>query len=1682
MNKKQSPPKHAKAKKKISHLARAASATNDSSVGVAEAGRARTKPFMVVGVGASAGGLEAFKQLLAHLPVDTGMAFVLIMHLDPTHESALTELLAQVTQIPVSEIQDGMPVAPNHVYVIPPNTSLAIEGGSLRLGPRQRGRGRRRPIDSFLRSLAKDQNARAIGVILSGTADDGARGLEAIKAVGGITFAQIPESAKFEGMPRSAIATGHVDFVLNAEGVAKEIARISRRFYPASNRDEEQTARVAGKNDFSRILTLLRQATNVDFSLYKTNTLHRRIRRRMILNKLDGLEEYARYLSENAEEVKNLYEDILIKVTSFFRNRESFDVLKEKIFPQLIERRASDGALRIWVMGCSTGEEVYSIAMVFTEFTSERSVHIPVQIFATDVNEKSLEHARAGLYSKNITADVSPERLRRFFTETKGGYRISKPLRDMCVFARQNVAADPHFSRMDLISCRNLLIYLESAVQKRLMPMLHHALNPNGILWLGSSETIGVATELFEPEDKKHRFYSRKPTAERPRISYFTGSEARKNDRVPLTVEIMDAPAASGEKEARREADRIILARYAPASALVDEDLNVLQLRGDTTLYLERSLGKTTGNLLKLAHEELVLPIRAAVAKARKEEKFVRKKNLQVKYDGVTSNVNLEVILLQHLPPHERFYLVLFETAEAEAEGRGQKAGGGRRKSEGQRVKQLSQELAAARDYLQTVIEDYEAATEELQSTGEEVQSSNEELQSINEELETSKEELESSNEELTTLNEELNNRNTELARLNSDLVNLLDSVQIPILMLDSELRIRRFTPAAEKLLNLLRTDVGRPIGDLKLNLDYPDLERLIAEVIDTVSVKEREAQDNAGCWHLLRAHPYKTPSGGIDGAVVAILDIDALKRNEREIKAERDYAQAVLRATRAPLIVLRDDLRVHAANEAFYETFKVTPEVTEGRLIYDLGDRQWDTPQLRRLLEETIRRDSVFNDYEVTLEFPTIGKRAMLLNARLLDDLEGFPERILLSIDDMTERIEALAMARESEALRKSEERFRTLADNAPALIWVNSPTGCEFVNREYLEFLGVGEAEVLGAEWMSFVHPEDLENYINAYGEAASRHGRFETEFRFRRSDGEYRWMRSVGTPRFEDGEFKGYVGSSLDIHERRIAETKMAHMAAIVESSDDAIISKDLNGTIVSWNKGAEKLFGYTAAEAVGKPVTILIPLDRVDEEPEILQRIRRGELIDHYETVRRRKDGGEIAVSLTVSPIREKNGKVIGASKIARDITSRKQAEERIKEALAQEQEARGEAERANRSKDEFIALVSHELRSPLNAVLGWTQTMRERPHDEQIFNRATEVIERNAGKQLQLIEDLLDSARVISGKLKLEVGPTDVAEVIEKAEEVLRPAADAKGISLDARLDRSVGQITGDPDRLQQVVWNLLSNAVKFTEEGGRVEVILERIDPYIRIIVRDTGRGIPQEFMPYVFDRYRQAEASGARRSGGLGLGLSLTRQLVEMHGGSVTAESEGEGKGATFTVKLPVRAIHTAEPEPVVLASDRKRSLAGVWAVVVDDEADARELVTLVLELNGARVTAFGSAGEALNLLTDDTGPRPDILISDISMPGEDGVSLISKLREWERTRSGAMPAIALTAYGCAKDRAGALKAGFQKHMTKPAEPSELIVVVGSLITNGAQSDKNGESKDDRAGSHDAQGGRRNS
>ncbi|HEV2390942.1 MAG TPA: chemotaxis protein CheB [Verrucomicrobiae bacterium] len=989
--------------------------------------------FPIVGVGASAGGLEAFTSLLQHLPADTGMAFVLVQHLDPDHPSALTELLTRITSLPVCEVTDRLRVQPNHVYVIPPNAAMIMEQGTLRLQRRQVKRGALRAIDHFFESLALDQRECAVGIVLSGTASDGTFGLEAIKAEGGITFAQ-DASAKYDSMPRSAVAAGCVDLVLSPELMAQELARIARHpslqkglsaagpsAATAAREDsvEALPASAEEQNDLKKVLLHLRSHSGVDFSLYKPSTIHRRIARRMVLNKAETLDAYAHALRRDAAELDALYRDILISVTSFFRNPEAFEVLQRKVFPKLLEQ-SPDESVRFWVLGCSTGQEPYSLAMAYTEF-AERMLGAPkLQIFASDLNEQLLEKARQGLYPESLVHDVSPERRRRFFTEEPGGgFRINKALRDAVIFARHNVLTDPPFSRLDLISCRNLLIYLNKDLHGRILSAFHYGLKPGGCLFLGVSESASESRDLFEPVDKKLRIFVRKPGPS-PTWQVPVARRSTPRQQEAGAVPGVALPAGiTAELNAQREADRLLVSQFAPASVLINAESQILQFRGATGPFLEPAIGKATHDLLKMACEGLKAPLRALLEQAKAQDNPFRKQGIRLRHDGQLRTVNLEVIPLKNLK--ERCYLVLFHEAVAsgstQARARREPAppvlaapGEIGEPALRRRIAQLERELAETRDYLQSIQEQYEAANEQLQFVNEEATSGNEELQSINEELETSKEELESSNEELTTVNEELGGRNAELNRLIAELHNFHISINTPILVLGRDLTVRRFTPPVTKIFNLLAGDVGRALSGVRYNLDLPELEELLAEVVATGRPLQREVRDKAGHSYDLRARPFLTLDNRIDGVVLMLLDIEALKKAEHEVRESRDYAQAVVESV-SPLLILKPGLQVLTANASFYRAFQVTPEQTLGRLVYELGNGQWNIPKLRSLLEEILPCDRVFRDYEVTREFDSIGRRTMLLSGRRVQQLD----LILLAIEDITARKEAEEIARRS-------------------------------------------------------------------------------------------------------------------------------------------------------------------------------------------------------------------------------------------------------------------------------------------------------------------------------------------------------------------------------------------------------------------------------------------------------------------------------------------------------------------------------------------------------------------------------------------------------------------------------------------------------------------------------------------
>ncbi len=1246
--------------------------------------------FPIVGVGASAGGLDAFRQLLAALPADTGMAYVFVQHLDASHESILAELLAKGAAMPVAEIREDTAIEPDHVYVTPAQNDVAIEGSMLKLVPRSTTGGRHLPIDAFLRTLAETQGSRAIGVILSGTGSDGALGAKAIKAGGGIVFAQDPVSAAYDGMVRSAIASECVDFVLPPEGIAQELVRLSRHPYvtapPADGPANETPPSVPkGKDGLKGILARLRAVTGADFSAYKPATIKRRIARRMALAHVETLAEYSRYLEGHADELQALYQDCLITVTSFFRDPGTYEVLCQEVLSQLLQGRATGAPVRVWVPGCATGEEVYSIVISWLESAGELKTNQPLQVFGTDLSEIALEKARSGRYTADIAQDVSPERLRRFFTEVDGGYQVIKSIRDVCVFARHDVTRDPPFSRMDLISCRNLLIYLEPRLQQKVMALFHYALVSPGFLLLGASETTGASEDLFVSVDRKHRLYSKRPTAV-PAVFGFGRSLASSKERREGGL---GTAKPEPREELPQEADRIVLARYAPAGVIIDEKDNIIEFRGQTDPYLEHGHGRASLNLLRMARTGLVLELRQAIQEARKSDAPVRKEGVSLRHRGPARRLDLEVMPLRSSPQKERSLLVLFEARTEPKRSSGQGLGP-RSRVDGAEAKEsakLRRELTEATRYLQAVTQQHEAANEELQASNEEVLSANEELQSINEELETAKEELQASNEELATLNQELQGRNIQ---------------------------------------------IGRAL----------------------------------------------------------------------------EYANGIVETVRNPLLILDVGLRVERANQSFYDYFKVTPEETVGRLVYELGAGQWSIPALRQTLDESLHRADRLADVEVEHDFPRVGRRTLVVNVSRLHRESG-QESVLLAFEDRTE---ARSTEREREAL---------------------------------------------------------------------------------------------------------------------------------------------------------------------------------------------------------------------------------------------------------LGLEQQARQRAEHADQVKDEFLSTLSHELRGPLSAMVGWVHILRGAGLDEATRELGLAAIGRSVKAQTRLIEDLLDYSRVVAGKITLESRLTDILPVVGAAMEAARSAAAAKEIRLDLTTDGEPALVHGDPDRLQQILWNLLSNAVKFTPRGGQVEIWIGRVDASLQIRVSDTGEGISPDFLRYAFERFRQQDGTPRRMHGGLGLGLAIVKELVELHGGTVHAESPGEGQGSTFTVTLPVPVLLTepkgadpGTPEPaspqMPRAEGDKAELEGVRLLVVEDEPESRQMLVTVFEQCGAVVTSAASAGEAMEAMQRAT---PDVLVCDIGLPGEDGHAFLRKVRALEAQSGGRTPALALTAYVGPDARRKALEAGFDRQLSKPAMPTDLVAQVKLLI-----------------------------
>ncbi len=929
-------------------------------------------PFPIVGIGASAGGLEAFEQFFGAVPADSGMAFVLVPHLDPDHASLLVEILQRSTIMPVVEATDQTRVLPNHVYVTPPNRDMAIFHQCLQLSVPEMPRGQRMPIDAFLRALAEDQGEMAVGIILSGTGTDGTFGLRGILGAGGVALVQDPATAKYDGMPCSAIQGGYATEVLAPDKMPDALRQLLVTRLP-----REQVATPA--SGMTRILMLLRQATGHDFSLYKKSTIGRRIERRMAQHDLSDCEVYARYLKAHPAEVQLLFKELLINVTSFFRDPEAFVTLKADILPALLAGKAEGDVLRIWVAGCASGEEAYSIAILLRELMDETHTEYKVQMYATDLDEDAITLARAGRYPPNIAADVSQERLRRFFIKDDGGYRVKKNIREMVVFAVQNVVKDPPFTRLDLLACRNLMIYLEPELQHRLLPSFHYALKPGGVLFLSPSESIGSHPELFTPLNRKWKFYRAIHSATSTRVVMASGLSWAANGSGKATEEAVKITPETNFAELSR---RVLLQSYAPASVVTDAKGNIQFVHGDTGKYLRPAPGQASLNVIDMAREGLQLELRHALHEAATE--VVLNREVRVRTNGDFQRIHLSVRPLPDPDEGPGMLMISFQDLPPEAgKPAPKRAKRANATASPHRVEELERELAYTKENLQATIEEQQASNEELKSTNEELQSTNEELQSTNEELETSKEELQSVNEELITVNAELQAKIEQLAGMQNDMKNLLDNIQVGTVFLDAQLHIRRYTREATQVYRLVPTDVGRALADIKSDIEGDDLLPEAQTVLDTLAPHEREVRTGDGSAYLVRILPYRTLDNVIDGIVLTFTDITQRIAAETAVQAARELAEAIVDSVREPLVILDAGMNVVSASRAFYRYFQVKPDATVGKCLYDIGNRQWDLPDLRALLETVLPRDKSFDDYVIEHDFPSIGHRRMLLNAR---------------------------------------------------------------------------------------------------------------------------------------------------------------------------------------------------------------------------------------------------------------------------------------------------------------------------------------------------------------------------------------------------------------------------------------------------------------------------------------------------------------------------------------------------------------------------------------------------------------------------------------------------------------------------------------------------------------------------
>ena len=1465
--------------------------------------RREEEDFLVVAIGASAGGLESLERLFSHLPADTGMAFVVLQHLSPDFKSLMDELLARRTSMPVRHAGDDMALEPNSVYLLPPMKEMTIQGRRLHLIDRDPRHGLAMPIDHFFRSLALDVGERAVAVVLSGSGSDGSRGIQDVSRAGGTVFCETPDTAGFNGMPLSAIATGIVNQVLPPDEIAEAIAALGRPVLALASG--------AGDDDdegVGMILRLLRDEYSIDFSHYKANTVTRRIERRLSLNSAIDLEAYVKRLRTDPRELNSLYEDLLIGVTRFFRDDDSFAVLEQQLVPDIIDRVAkenSENQIRVWVPGCATGQEAYSIAMILHEQLTVRRLPVNLKILATDVHRASLEVASAGVYTPQQVAGVSQQRLDRFFTLKQNGYHISQSLRESIVFAPHNLIRDAPFTRLDLISCRNLLIYFQPHAQKTVLTLFHFALKTGGYLFLGSSESPGGLVDEFDTISEHSKIYRKRrdiglprdlklplPRGGAPRVPV---ALARTNGVSPQLLAVYDN----------------LLERFMPPGFLVDEHGTLIDTYGGAESLLKLKRRRPSQQLLEMLDDDLRTVVSGALHRVRRDAEHVRYDGVPI--PGLTGRHTLTADPIRD--PHGVLTHVLITVAG--------EAGASPQLGEPAAVPAVEGEVAVAtldvdipgmsrdhmralQDELSYTKENLQAAIQELETTNEELQATNEELVASNEELQSTNEELHSVNEELYTVNAEYQKKNAELQELNDDIEHLLDGTDVATLFLDRQLSIRKFTPQIADIFHLISNDVGRPIKTFTHNLRHRTLLEDLQRVLEHGLTVEAQTWDTDGRCYFLRVLPYhsrpketadRTATRQLppDGVVLTLTDISALE----QARARLAQLSAIVESSDEAIISMSGDGIITSWNNGASRLYGYSAEEAVGQHVSLLSPPE---------------------------------ERA---------DIDG-----------------VLAEVREGRSVERLEAR-RVRRDGS-------------FVDTS-ITFSPIldGTRTIIGVSAIS----RDITQIVRARQQVAER--------------------------------------------EERIR--------LLLDSTAEAIYGIDLSGVCIFCNPVCARLLGYDSPAAlIGKQMHPLIHRTKPDgtpyppEQSPIFESMRHREQAHVDDEVLWRADGTSFPAEYWSHPI-YRDSEVIGAVVTFLDITERRRTEEEIQEGV--------------RRREQFLAMLSHELRNPLAAILSATRVLDTAGWGEASREEAGRVVERQARHMTRLLDDLLDVSRITRGRIALRNELIDLRDTARSAIESLGPLMAEHDTRLLIDISDEAIPVFGDPARLQQIQANLLSNASKYSPRGAEVRFTLRREGDQAAITVSDTGRGIEPELLPRIFDLFVQGDQSIARSDGGLGIGLTLLKSLVELHHGSVEVHSDGAGTGSTFTVRLPL-----ARTESIAAGSTPRPCTPVRTVVLVEDQDDARLMLKLLLEAEGVSVHSAANGLEGVELIER---IRPDLAIVDLGLPVMSGFDLARRIRQ--HRRHDEIRLVALSGYGQDADVQASLAAGFDEHLTKPPDPGRL-------------------------------------